>query len=362
MRLFQNFGLIPAYRARHAQRLAGLSSFAAQIDSLVDDRFCAVHILKPVLDRAPEAFFSSGDDELTQRQWAAENGLKPDATLEDILLAQIEHHRTEVFYNLDPVRYPSAFVRRLPGSVRKSIAWRAALSGSADFSAYDLVVCNFPSLLADYKRLGWKTAWFFPGHDPAMDAYAERRDRPVDIAFVGSYTRVHRRRAALIEAIAGLSDRYRVALHLDANSRFLRLAESPLGLVGPLAKYRRPGPVRRIAQPPIFGRDLYDCMGAARIVINGAADLGGLDRGNMRCWEAMGPGALLLTDEGNYPEGMVNGETMVTYRSAEDAVAQIERLLAPGSPAEAISLAGHQFMRRRYSKERQWADFMDLCA
>lgn len=361
MRLFQISGLMPAYRARLDRLAQGAQGFAGRLDRFLQDRFAASHILAPVLDRAPEAFFTNADDEVLQRAWAAENGLKPDTPPADILLAQIEHHRTEVVYNLAPVLYDSAFVRRLPGSVRKAIAWRAAPVGSADYSAYDYVLGNFPSLIEGFRRAGVRAAWFAPAHDPEMDAYAARRDRPVDIAFVGSYTRGHRRRAAMIEAIAALSGRYRVALHLDATSRFLRLAESPLGLVGPLAKYRRPAPVRRAAQGPVFGRDLYAVMGAARIVVNGAGDIGGTDRGNMRCWEAMGCGALHLTDAGDYPEGMVDGQTMVTYRSPEDAVAQIERLLAPGAPTEAIARAGHQAIRTRYSKARQWADFNDLC-
>ena len=41
-----------------------------------------------------------------QRHWAREHGMPGKPSLEAILLAQIEHHRTEVFYNLDPVRYP----------------------------------------------------------------------------------------------------------------------------------------------------------------------------------------------------------------------------------------------------------------
>ena len=48
-------------------------------------------------------------------------GLSTRVSLGDILLAQVESHRAEVFYNLDPVRYGSDFVRRLPGCVRKAL-------------------------------------------------------------------------------------------------------------------------------------------------------------------------------------------------------------------------------------------------
>jgi hypothetical protein len=95
--------------------------------------------------------FTNGDDEILQRYWAKERGVSKKTSLEAILLAQIEEHGTEVFYNLDPMRYGSDFVRKLPGCVTKAIAWRAAPSPGADFGAYDAVVCNFPSILEGYR-------------------------------------------------------------------------------------------------------------------------------------------------------------------------------------------------------------------
>ena len=135
MRLFQNSGLYPAYVPRLRILTHNYISFASQIDAFLHDRYGACHFLKPVLDRETAAFFTNGDDEQLQRQWAQEQGMPSKASLASILLAQIESHRTEVFYNLDPMRYQSAFVRSLPGCVKKAIAWRAAPSPGADFSA-----------------------------------------------------------------------------------------------------------------------------------------------------------------------------------------------------------------------------------
>src|SRR5260370_5240415 len=132
MRLFQNSGLYPSYLPRLNQLAANASGFEARRDVFLHDRFGAPHILKLVLDGSPEAFFTNGDDEVLQRQWAREQGMSGQPTLEAILLAQIEHHGTEVFYNLDPVRYPSTFVAKLPGHVKQTFCWRAAPSGSAD--------------------------------------------------------------------------------------------------------------------------------------------------------------------------------------------------------------------------------------
>jgi len=98
----------------------------------------------------------------------------------------------------------------------------------------------------------------------------------------------------------------------------------------------------------------------ARIVFNGAVDMAGEDRGNMRCFEAAGCGAVLLTDSGRYPDGFVDGETMVTYSSTDEIAKLIERLTKDASWASSIALAGCAMVKDRYSKERQWAKFQEL--
>ena len=67
MRLFQNSGLYPSYLPRLNQLAAKASTFAARRDVFLHDRFGAAHFLEPVLDGAPEAFFTNGDDEVLQR-------------------------------------------------------------------------------------------------------------------------------------------------------------------------------------------------------------------------------------------------------------------------------------------------------
>jgi hypothetical protein len=314
-----------------------------------------------VLSGDESAFFTNGDDAEVQRTWAREMGMPAKATLTDILLAQIEAHRTEVFYNGDPVRYGSAFVRRLPGCVRKAIAWRNAPSPVKDFSEYDLVLCNSASMLRKYERNGWKAAYFTPAHDSAMDEYAVNDDRPIDVLFIGTYLRHHMRRAAVLEAVSVLRDRYRIEFGLTC-SRFTRLAESPAGHLAPLDKYRRPRGIRAVTHDPVFGRDMYALISKSKVVLNASGDMEGEDRGNMRCFESMGCRSLLLSDEGIYPEGMVADETMITYQSTTDAVAKLEELLRAPHRIASIADAGYKMVATQYSKERQWNNFQTLVA
>lgn len=355
MRLFQNIGLTRGYR-NYFGNAPAFQSFAEAAAWFVDTRYGSPHILAPILAGDPEAFCTNGDDEHLQKQWAREHGLRID-DLEQILLAQIEHHRADVFYNLDPVRYDSGFVKKLPGSVKKTVCWRAAPSGNIDLTGYDLVVCNFPSILEDWRQKGCAVAYFFPAHDPVMDAYADARRDDLDLIFIGGFSRHHAHRALALKA-AACTPGIRTRFHFD-DSRLTRLANFLPFLPG-LNTYCHPKEIRAISAGPLYGRDLYAALVGTKIVLNGAVDMAGLDRGNMRCFEATGCGAVLLTDSGIYPEGFIDQETMVTYSSPEQIPSLINRLIADVPWANTIAKAGRAMVRDRYSKARQWAKFREL--
>lgn len=360
MRIFQNSGIYNGYIPRLRALTRGITSFNKYLEIFLNDRFGACHFLLPVLNKTPNAFFTNGDDEILQRLWAKEQGMPLNTSLTAILVAQIEHHRTEVFYNLDPMRYSSNFIKKLPSCVKQSIAWRAAPSPGADFSAYEFVVCNFPSILDGYKRHGWRTAYFSPAYDPVMGKYANRNNRPIDVLFVGSYSRHHARRVTLLENISRLQYSHKVVYCLDA-SRLTKLSESSIGRLLPLlSAYRRPLNIEQLALPAVFGLQLYELLSQAKIVINGAIDMAGNDRGNMRCFEAMGCGALLVSDEGLYPVGMKSGKTILTYKDSEDAVDIVSAALNDFSGFSKISSAGQSMVSNHYSKSRQWEDFVCL--
>jgi len=359
MRVFQNGGIYPSYLPHLNDLRKDCQTFAQAMSVFFADRSGAAHFLKPVLDRDPDSFFVNGDDAFAQRLWASEKGLRADASLDEVLLAQIEEHRTEVFYNLDPMRYGDSFLAKLPGHVRRTIAWRAAPSQGGAFLKHHVMVNNFPSLLNQYRTLGVRAEYLAPAHDPEMDVYAARTDRPIDVLFVGTYSRHHRARAQLLNAVANLGGEMAVVMHLNS-SRLTRLAESPLGILGPLAKHRRPHNVRVLARPPVFGRNLLAALSSARIVINGAIDMAGVDRGNMRVWEALGCGAAMVSDAGRYPDGIIAGTHFVSYASPDEAVLQIRRLHADQEHCTMIARAGHNAIASRYSKEHQWRRFQEI--
>jgi glycosyl transferase family 1 len=359
MRLFQNSGIARAYLPRLNDLAASTTTFRQRLNVFLHDRFGASHFLEPVLTADESAFFTNADDMVLQKMWAKEAGMVSNSSAEQILLSQIEHHRADVFYNLDPMRFQSDFVRKLPGCVKRSIAWRAAPSPGADFGAYDAVACNFPGILRTYSEKGWRARYFSPAHDPVLDEYASNEQRPIDVLFVGGFSRHHKRRAALLEAIASLSDAHAVVMHLD-QSRLARFAMSPIGRLLPLAQHRMPPAVYKVSKPPLFGRDMYTALSRAKIVLNAAIDMAGPDRGNMRCFEALGAGCVLLTDQGQYPAGMVDGETLVSYGDRDEAVSKTLELIEDSVLTRRISQSGNRMIRTSFSKPHQLRMFVGL--
>ena len=361
MRVFQliTFGQSYLRPFERRTRETDCKSYESLLAAVLDDRYCNAHVLRPILERQENACFVVADSALLQDAWQAEHGWKHRATAEHVVLSQIEEHRSDVFYNISPLLFDSRFARRLPACVKHTICWRAAPLGNADLSAYSLRVSNFRLMLDEWTRLGQKAAWFEPAHDPIAATYAHRGKRDIDVAFAGSYSWLHSRRNQLLQRVAKLAPSLNVRFHF-ALGRSTKLANA----LGPgrrlLPKLATPNDLLRVSHAPVYGRAMYEVFGRARIVLNAAIDMAGGFRGNMRCWEALGCGALMLSDEGLYPPGMSLGKDFVAYTDASDAVSKIEEILADYDRWRPIAEHGLATMESTYSKASQWASFVKL--
>ncbi len=364
MRLFQCAGFGPHYLTSFNlnKPVSDYPSFGARRQALLQDRYEATHILKPVYDGDPNFFFTVGDDPALQMLWANENGLGSGSCLADILLAQIEAFQTEVLYQLDPILFPSSFVRRLPGCVKKVVAWRAAPIGAADLSAYHLVLSNFETLNARWREMGLRAAWFAPSWDPEMAPYAENVEREVDVFFTGTYARTtgHGVRLAMLDAVTQLSDDYRIDLRLMSR-KWGRLADKPLLRWIPVP-IRLPQSLRANKAQPVYGREMYAMLSQAKILLNPATTIAGGIRGNMRCWEALGCGACMLGSVGEYPEGFESGVNFESFTDADDLVRKVRVLLHDEPRRAVMAKNGADMLSRVWSKQRQWDDFQALLA
>ena len=72
-------------------------------------------------------------------------------------------HRADVFYNLDATGWGADFVKEFPAGLRQSgdRLGTPRRFENVTFSDYDLVVCNFPSILAAIRAQGCRLGIFF---------------------------------------------------------------------------------------------------------------------------------------------------------------------------------------------------------
>ncbi|MFG6500823.1 glycosyltransferase [Sulfitobacter sp. 1A15106] len=365
MRVFQVGNIYPAHLDQLQPRLANCENEDATNAVILSD-VPQAQLLAICISKNPDGRLSFPQYEKGLRHWASDNGLSSDTTLDEILLAQIENHRSEVFYSVNSARHSETFMRRMPGCVRLKVGWLGSAIVGTGLQHFDAIVSNFPTLNANHAKVGLRTNYLTPSYESQTDAmgFVPWDDRRTDLFFAGTFSLHHQNRARLIEDVScTLADQSLNADFRLLNSRYTKMAErTPLGLFPPFSKVRRPRSVRRVAKPPVFGNEMYGLLGRTKLVLNMAIDIAGRDRGNMRSFESLSAGALMISDAGDYPEGFENGETHVTYQSNAEALSLITHYINEPSEAQRIARNGWEMIRLRYSKARQWEDFAALCA
>lgn len=362
MRVFQISTVYPQAAKALLRQFNGFSglTFTEIMRRTIRDGFDGSHILAPAFSDDPSFCIVWGNLPASQGQWAKERGWTGRDPMA-IVCAQIEEHRSEVVYSLDPLLFPSNFVRRLPGTVKRAVAWRAAAPGDHDFSAYHGILSNFPTLNQVWEQRGMKSFFFSPSIDPTADEIPDPVVRDIDICFIGSVLSCHRQRIAHLQQILDLQDRFNIRVHLN-RTMVSRLASLPLVSHLPGNRWHLPRTLTRSALPPLFGKDMFALMKRSKLVLNISANLGRPYRGNMRCFEAMSCGCAMVADAGVYPDGMVPGVNMEVFEESEDLRPRVLGLLNNPSRCRAMGKGARDLMTSRYSKMRQWEDFQQLIA
>jgi Glycosyl transferases group 1 len=357
MKLFQNINLYPEQIVLLNSEIPPGASFRQRIETILRLGLNGTHILHPVIQGGPDAFLTSTTDPDLQRQWSIENNLPANTHPHEVLVAQLKAFKPDLFYTHSAGKFPNHVRQILPSLCKINVCWKGPPDYTAGVNGFNLLVNNFPSSLPRYEEeFEIKTGHLTPSFDPAMEPMCYESDRRTDIVFVGSYSRHHRYRAQIIEALSCLSSNHSIKFFLLFD-KATRIGNTPLGLLPGLSKYRVPKTVMKLSTAPVFGTNMYRQFSNAKIVVNCAIDVAGNDRGNIRCFEAMGCGALLVSDEGHYPVGMENGTNMLTYSSVENLIQVLKGILANESERRKLALAGLNLARGQYGKLSVWNEF-----
>lgn len=332
---------------------------------LLKDRFYALHLLEPVLNGSDSAFYALWDYENLQYKWAEEKGWS-ERDLKKILFAQIEEFQPDVWYNCSPTFFqPSELDAQLSDQIIR-VCWSASpFYEEEQFKAYQTRLTNLPLDIRPKSEVGFRSDLFHPAYDPAMDTFAQNQDRPIDLFFYGQYARsIFKRRNVQIDHLLEYQQQspYRIEIHLQYQEERQPVVNIPYirrywqKIVHPSAT------VRQRAHPPLYGLDLYQKISQSKIVFNAGVDFSKAYKVNMRNWEVLGCGAHMLSDKGQYPSGFEAGTHLTTYSDIKDCITQLERLLDQSEVRLSIAAQGHQMVREKYSKARQWKHFQTIIA
>jgi hypothetical protein len=338
-------------------------TYDSLLELLIRDRFYATHYLLPVMDRSQDGWLTFWDYERLQFLWAAENGLKT-TDLKQILLAQLESFKPDVFYNMSPLRFSKEELKELKEKYN-SVCWYASPeTGDTDFSLFHRTLTNWPTFLDIAKKENFTACLFQPSFDPQMEQVAKNEKRPIDLLFYGQYQNAFfdTRNNFLDQLLIESSD-WEIKCHFALQYKEVWKPYVNLPLLNRF--HRRvfpPEHVLRKESPPVYGMSMYEMIGQSKVVFNAAVDFTGQYKVNMRNFEALGCGAMMISDEGIYPEGFRPGTDFLTYKSFDGFKEILFDVLENEEKRRSIAATGHAMIKEQFSKERQWQSFQEIVA
>lgn len=337
-------------------------SFIELRELLIKDGYASTYILKPALEgKSEQVFYTVWDYERLQHKWAEEQGLKT-RELNEIKLAQIESFNPAVFYNHSP-RNDKEFVERLKDKKIINVCWDAIITDYPWLhEKYDLRLTLFDPFVRYWQSNGLPAALLTPAFTPTWEDYIENQ-RQIDVLFYGQLSKkLFLNRNQLITKLLEWKSKneYNVRVHLQGLNK-----KKPLINLRGLRRLTKwvnetPALIRNNALPPIYGEELYRAIGNSKIVVNTFGDYNGLFKENMRNYEALGLGALMIGEDGIYPDFITPGQDFLTFKHADELIEKLQHALNNPQLISEMASRAHNKLKQQCSKEVQWAKFCDL--
>lgn len=242
--------------------------------------------------------------------------------LRSVLKSQIEHYRPDVILNHAPLSVGPLFWRKHRGVVPVLMTQIAAPLGSPSmFIPYDHVISSLPNMVEQFRASGTDASLQRLAFEPEVLTSVPSCVRDIEVSFVGNYTAHHERRAELLSKISE-----EVSISVWGEGWDQRLKRNGVKIHG-----------------AAWGLDMYSVLRRSRITLNSHISVADDYANNLRLFEATGMAALLLTDQKrNLSELFRPGEEVVTYETAEEAVAKIRSFLSSEKKRDAVATAGQR--------------------
>jgi hypothetical protein len=337
-------------------------SFVELRDLLIKDGFASTYILKPAFENDKDFFFTFWNYKTLQFKWAQEKGLKT-TDLDEIRIAQIDDFNPDVYYNFSTY-YDNAILESIlkrKGLV--SVCWDATIGSFFPpvHQNYDLRATLYEPFLKYWNQHGFKSVLLPPAFPDSWNELDQTK-KDIDILFYGQINEhFFSGRNAIIDDLLKWNNKkgYKLKMHLQ-----LPKQKKPLINVRGFNRFAHWLPVatkaiRQNALPPIYGQELYETIARSKIVVNAFGNFNVHHKENMRNYESIGCGAVMIGEDGIYPDHFEPNKDFYTYRTTNELFAKIDQVLSlPDQGTEMVKNARNK-LRLVYSKEEQWNGFVE---
>jgi len=351
---------IPAFESKYRIKENNFT-FNEIRNLLIKDGFASTYILEPAFRNEKDFFFTFWNYETLQFKWAEENGLKT-KNLDEIRIAQIEEFKPEVYYNFSTYYDNKKLQEILKKKDLISVCWDATIGSFFPpvHENYKLRATLFEPFVKYWNQHGFKS-FLLPPAFPDSWNNLDSSKKEIDILFYGQVNEhfFSERNVIIDEMIKWNKTKgYNFELHLQ-----LPKQKKPLINIRGFNRYAHWMPVatkaiREKTLPPIYGQELYETISRSKIVVNAFGNFNVHYKENMRNYESTGCGAILISEDGIYPDHFLPNKDFFTYRTTKELFEKIELVLSmPDQGAEKAKNTRDK-LRKVYSKEEQWKKFV----
>ncbi len=354
---------IPVFEKMHGIDDSSTLTFEELRKLLIEDGYASTYILMPALEnKTNEVFYTIWNYERLQMLWAKENGLKTNK-LDEIKLAQIEAFKPDVFYDHSP-HFDEEFVKRIHN--RKElikVCWDGIITHNPSYHEnYDIRFTLFEPYVKLWNQHGFNASLLPPAFSHSWE-HLNQNKKDIDILFYGQYEEsfFSERNKILQELVRWSKQKaFNFKLHLQGTHK-----KKPLINIRGIRRFTRwllvaPKIITDNAFPPIYGQQLYETISRSKIVVNAFTNYNGLFKDNMRNYETIGCGSLLIGEDGIYPEHFISNKDFYTYRSSIELFERIEQVLSMKDQGLEMAQKTRNKLKTIYSKENQWINFQKI--
>lgn len=356
MKVYQCLHVYPSYvrqfDKRYSSRDCSNLTFDEMLNDILSDGFYQHYILTPNVGSNDEVFFTLWDYRRLQKLWAKENGLPEEATLNDIRIAQIRKFQADVVFDFSPFADLN-FIDQARSEIENQdllyLCWNAYIKDHAmTFPKYDAHVSLYQPYINYWRELNLHAYEMQPGVPPDWHERSQANQRDIDILFYGQYLEnVFQNRRKLISTLLDYKKSADKEVHIHLQ-------------IQPNADTSSIERNLEAVRDPIFGSELYNKIGRAKVIVNNCTDFNESHKSNARVFEALGNGALLIAEAGNYPDGLIPDEDFIVYDEISELPALLDDVFANWAHFREIAQRGHQKVHTRYGRPQQWQGFSSI--